>query len=1470
MMLRRERVLPTSRTFRPATLVNVMSSLSNGLRAGLVAALLLGLVAGCDAPLKAPPACRETMACDGGLVCVNESCVACGADAPCQGSLFCLEGKCGAPSCSDGAKNGGEPSVDCGGPCAACAAGLSCLRAADCETALCQGGICVAKSCTDGVLGEGETDVDCGGACGACFSGASCLSGDDCASHVCVAAEGMLAFTCLEPACDDDVKNGSETGTDCGGRCPDACAATQGCRISADCLSRVCSGETGARTCQTATCDDRVRNAGEGGLDCAGPCEACEIGETCSVDGDCTSRLCSAGICLTAACTDGLENQDEKGIDCGGACRVKCDGDVCAQNEECRSQSCADEDHDGTGVCVAPTCDDGSLNGRELQADCGGDCHGCEGSPCQTDDSCASTFCRVGLCAKPTCFDGVRNGKEDGVDCGKALGCGLCPGEKCRPSENDCASSVCDDPDNDDSGFCLAPTCQDRVGNGLEAGRDCGGPACGECDGDPCALSADCLSQVCARHVCAVPGCLDGVQNGEETGPDCGGRCGLCAGDPNGCREDAECASQRCVDQQCASPTCDDHVRNGLETEIDCGGPECRSCAREICSLAADCASNACVLGRCRPPSCQNGRLDPGEGQFGLDAEQRALEPGGAQVDCGGVCGACVSNKCEGPVDCASGRCRAGICVRASCANGVLDAPGEREIDCGPVCGACDYDRVSPVPQGNACASGHALGAAVESGGGAENDAVTALYCSRCTKGGKTDAKCLAECLKMSEAYFAECARAGGKAADGSCAISYCKRYLEKDPVLLKACLEAGKAPPPVDVKPVDCVEVCATAPEPRACRLSCDAAFPPADFRPPRDRQEQEKKAQAPPEGAERGRVEADGERREECRAFGCEQKGAVVLCVPASCSDGIVDGNEVDIDCGGSCGACERMACTVGTACASGHCAAGRCAPPTCDDGAKNGDERFIDCGGSCRLCENQECVAAESCASGVCATGLCLEASCHDGGKTAEEEAIDCGGRCPRCPEAACTKTRDCGGGLGCVNGRCRAPSCLDGLQNQDEVGVDCGGSHCLACKGTACLLGRDCASGLCAGAACTAPECEDGVRNQGELGVDCGGPCGLCPGAPCVAELEKCAPGSTCVNDAACVQTLFELRGEGRSSGDGVTEYDIACERTERNRCEHQHCFDGVQNGGETAIDCGGAECGGCAGAVCVDDLACGQGLSCDSGTCLLPASCDDLSAGTFGQVRAGLFSVDPDRRGAQPPLEVSCLFETGGREATQTPCSRDESCRFLHNFTLGKRAAAKGWTLVQRTVWDPVENAPLQTSYADWRTRTLGLLAPGKGYRLAGSHWPLVGARGEHLFAYEFRSTAGAACDPARIFDRGWGAAETAKWAVTDVDATLLAPNSLFGDRPLSTATQGPSSECVTRFGGLPWVYNYCCSRCPLLGGFFDVPRPVIDVAALSNVEFDSGMCFDGSLPVEAQTTVPGRWFGVNSFEYFVR
>jgi hypothetical protein len=99
--------------------------------------------------------------------------------------------------------------------------------------------------------------------------------------------------------------------------------------------------------------------------------------------------------------------------------------------------------------------------------------------------------------------------------------------------------------------------------------------------------------------------------------------------------------------------------------------------------------------------------------------------------------------------------------------------------------------------------------------------------------------------------------------------------------------------------------------------------------------------------------------------------------------CFDRVHDGDEVDVDCGGSCGRCPvGLACSSGDDCQSGTCDDDVCTAPTCFDGLKNGFEASTDCGGACqRKCEiGQVCGMDRDCQYGCTAniggggTGVC----------------------------------------------------------------------------------------------------------------------------------------------------------------------------------------------------------------------------------------------------------------------------------------------------------------------------------------------------------------------------------------------------------------------------------------------------------------------------------------------------------------
>jgi hypothetical protein len=142
-----------------------------------------------------------------------------------------------------------------------------------------------------------------------------------------------------------------------------------------------------------------------------------------------------------------------------------------------------------------------------------------------------------------------------------------------------------------------------------------------------------------------------------------------------------------------------------------------------------------------------------------------------------------------------------------------------------------------------------------------------------------------------------------------------------------------------------------------------------------------------------------------------------------PGSCTDTVKNGNESDVDCGGSCPQCKNgQYCYTSTDCESASCSTDRlCIAPTCADGAKNGNETDTDCGGpncSVKCGDFKACKAASDCVSGVCLNNACQPASCSDTVKNGDESDLNCGGK--TCP--ACGIGKFCSANSDCVSNNC----------------------------------------------------------------------------------------------------------------------------------------------------------------------------------------------------------------------------------------------------------------------------------------------------------------------------------------------------------------------------------------------------------------------------------------------------------------
>ena len=135
---------------------------------------------------------------------------------------------------------------------------------------------------------------------------------------------GIFSANCrVEDTCSNNEKDGTESDTDCGGKCA-KCANGKTCHLHTDCDSSFCDFEAdGIGVCaefvcheddecggdsnpgdwhcvnqECVKCDDGKKNGYETDTDCGGPhCGACDIGQSCKEPSDCISNECSGNIC---------------------------------------------------------------------------------------------------------------------------------------------------------------------------------------------------------------------------------------------------------------------------------------------------------------------------------------------------------------------------------------------------------------------------------------------------------------------------------------------------------------------------------------------------------------------------------------------------------------------------------------------------------------------------------------------------------------------------------------------------------------------------------------------------------------------------------------------------------------------------------------------------------------------------------------------------------------------------------------------------------------------------------------------------------------------------------------------------------------------------------------------------------------------------------------------------------------------
>ncbi len=333
--------------------------------------------------------------------------------------------------------------------------------------------------------GEGDCDGD-----------DTCSPGLECAVNAGPQFGLGRVDVCVSAACDNNVWDVDECGTDCGGT--SACGS---CTVTL--LTKNCGGTNG------------------GGAYCGNPNFPCLAGEgDCDTDAQCALGLVCAfqsgasfglppttDVCVDPAdlsCTNNVWDTDECGVDCGGTsgCGMctnqlltKTCGGTNGGNDFCRNPNepcqAGEGDCDGNGQCAA-------------------------GLVCGTDKGLQFGLGLVDACVSATCVNRVWDVDECGRDCGGTSPCGDC---SVVLLTKNCGASL------GDGSYCRNPNFPCGVGEGdCDSNAECMmGLVCGSSNGEQFGLPR-------TVDVCVDPACDNGIEDPNEDGVDCGGtsNCGPC------------------------------------------------------------------------------------------------------------------------------------------------------------------------------------------------------------------------------------------------------------------------------------------------------------------------------------------------------------------------------------------------------------------------------------------------------------------------------------------------------------------------------------------------------------------------------------------------------------------------------------------------------------------------------------------------------------------------------------------------------------------------------------------------------------------------------------------------------------------------------------------------------------------------------------------------------------------------------
>jgi hypothetical protein len=224
-----------------------------------------------------------------------------------------------------------------------------------------------------------------------------------------------------------------------------------------------------------------------------------------------------------------------------------------------------------------------------------------------------------------------------------------------------------------------------------------------------------------------------------------------------------------------------------------------------------------------------------------------------------------------------------------------------------------------------------------------------------------------------------------------------------------------------------------------------------------------------------------------------------SVMASCGVSCFDGILNQDEVRIDCGGTCAPCECLSdpecdddlfCTGANVCDGfGHCAVGSapCPGESCHEGGNS----CVECLSDVECDDGLYCNGTETCSGNTCQPGLdmCPYGICDEG----TDSCITCDN------DGTCEPGEDC---ANCPN------DCISGSRPV------CGNGICEVADGEDCLNCEADCNGLQTGGPTLRYCCGDGIVGQGAV---------TCADARCNAGGNTCAVDlvlAYCCGDATC--------------------------------------------------------------------------------------------------------------------------------------------------------------------------------------------------------------------------------------------------------------------------------------------------------------------------------------------------------------